>query len=547
VTIQLYTNARVFTADTRRWADAILVQGERILYVGDTATAHRLSPNAEKVDLAGHLVVPGFVDGHAHVIGTGEALGQVNLWGAGSVEQIQHRIKERALEHAQSPRILATGWLHGVIPGGIPDAAMLDAVVPDKPVYAFAYDFHSVWVNTAALAELGITDDTPNPHGGTIKRDSNGHATGYIDENAFYEIVLPFLDSQVNENEHEASITAVQHAYRETGVTTACDMGFNETDLETFTRAEKDGRLTSRLIAYWRVNNTGSAQDNLAQIRRAADLAADHVSPFLRVVGIKVIIDGTIDGCTAALGAPYADGTNAEPIWRLEELAPVVAAADAAGLKVAMHAIGDEATRIAIGAVEHAVAVNGPQDRRHRIEHLELVGRADVDRLADLGITASMQPVHADPAIAENWRAKLNDDRVERGFPWPWMTEAGARLAFGTDSPTSPHAPLPNMYVAATRASALDAAAGTNVPDFALPLAESIEHATRDSAWACGAEHEIGRLAAGLYADFVVLDTDVLAAADDARPAALLNTQVLRTVVAGRTVYENGRHTETGR
>lgn len=543
MTTQLYTNARLFTADTRRWAEAMLVQDERILYVGDPGTGRRLCPDAETVDLAGRLVVPGFVDGHAHVIGTGEALGQVNLWGAGSVEQIQQRIKEWDTERPDSPRILATGWLHGAIPGGVPNAEMFDAVVPEKPVYAFAYDFHSVWVNTAALAELGITDDTPNPHGGTIKRDADGHATGYIDENAFYDIVLPFLDSHVSENENEASIAAVQRAYRETGVTTACDMGFNETDLETFKRAEKDGTLTSRLIAYWRVNNTGSAEHNIAQVQRAAELAVEHSSPFLRVVGIKVVIDGTIDGCTAVLGTPYADGTNAAPIWSLEELAPVVAAADAAGLKVAMHAIGDEAVRIAIGAVEHAVAQNGPRERRHRIEHLELVDRTDVDRLAALGITASMQPVHADPAIGENWRGKLDDDRVERGFPWPWMTDAGARLAFGTDSPTSPHAPLPNMYVAATRASALDASTATNVPDFALPLAESIEHATRDSAWTCGAEHEIGRLAAGLYADFVVLDTDVLAAAS---PAALLDARVLRTVVGGRTVYDNGRHVEGG-
>ena len=537
---QLYTNARIFTSDTRRWAEAMLVQGERIHYVGDADTAQRLRPDAERIDLEGRLVVPGFVDGHAHVLGTGEALGQVSLWGAKSVEEIQQRITAWDTERPAAARVLATGWLHGAIPGGVPDAGMLDAAVPGKPVYAFAYDFHSVWVNTAALAELGITADTQNPLGGTIKRNAAGHATGYIDENAFYDIVLPFLDSQVSENEHGASIAAVQRAYRETGVTTACDMGFNETDLESFKRADKDGSLTSRLIAYWRVNNTGSAEDNIAQVQRAAELAAEHPSPFLRVVGIKVIIDGTIDGCTATLGSPYADGSNAAPIWSLEELAPVVAAADAAGLKVAMHAIGDESVRIAIGAVEHAVAQNGPRERRHRIEHLELVDRADVDRLASLGITASMQPVHADPAISANWRAKLDDDRVERGFPWPWMTDAGARLAFGTDSPTSPHAPLPNMYVAATRASALDPTAAANVPDFALPLANAIEHATRDSAWTCGAEHEIGRLAAGLYADFVVLDTDVLAAAS---PTALLGTEVLRTVVGGRTVYD-GQHAE---
>ncbi|MFJ5957718.1 amidohydrolase [Paenarthrobacter sp. NPDC092416] len=536
MTTQLYTNARIFTADTRRWAEALLVEGERILYVGDADTAHRLRPNAEHIDLSGHLVVPGFVDGHAHVIGTGEALGQVNLWGAGSVQQIQQRIKEWDNERPNTARILATGWLHGAIPGGVPDAAMLDAVVPDKPVYAFAYDFHSVWVNTAALTELGITDQTQNPAGGTIKRDSRGRATGYIDENAFYDMVMPFLESHVSQNDHDASMAAVQRAYRETGVTTACDMGFNETDLDTFRRAEKSGKLTSRLMAYWRVNNTGSVADNIAQVERAAELAAHHTSPYLRVVGIKVMVDGTIDGCTATLRSPYADGTNADPIWSLEDLAPVVASADAAGLKVAMHAIGDEAVGIAISAVEHAVAQNGPRERRHRIEHLELVERADVDRLASLGITASMQPVHADPAISENWRAKLDDDRVDRGFAWPWITEAGAHLAFGTDSPTSPHAPLPNMYVATTRASALDPNAGTNIPGFALPMADSFEHATRESAWTCGAEHEIGRLSAGLFADFLVLDTDVFAAAS---PASLLQASVVRTVLGGRTVYES--------
>lgn len=535
---QLYMNARIFTANTRRWAEAMVVQGERILYVGDTDTAARLCPGAARVDLGGRLVMPGFVDAHAHVVGTGEALGQVDLWGAGNVGHIQQRISAWSAKHGDAPRILATGWLHGAIPGGMPDASMLDAVVPGKPVYAFAYDFHSVWVNTAALAELGITGETPNPLGGTIKRDASGQATGYLDENAFYDVVLPFLDSQASERDHRESLAAVQRAYRESGVTTACDMGFNDADLETFKRADKDGALTSRLIAYWRVNNAGSARENLAQVARAAELAVEHDAPFLRVVGIKIIIDGTIDGCTAVLGKPYADGTNAAPIWSLAELAPVVAAADAAGLKVVMHAIGDEAVRIAIGAVEHAVAVNGPRERRHRIEHLELVDRADVDRLASLGITASMQPVHADPAIGGNWRARLDDDRADHGFPWPWMTDAGAHLAFGTDSPTSPYAPLPNMYVATTRASALDEEAGTNIPEFALPLAESVEHATRDSAWTCGAEHEIGRLAAGLYADFVVLDMDVFAAAT---PAALLNAKVLRTVVGGRTVFDDSR------
>ncbi|MEB8340765.1 amidohydrolase [Streptomyces endophyticus] len=532
-TDQLYLNARVFTADDRPWADALVVRGERLLYVGDTRTAARLSPRAERIDLDGRLVVPGFVDGHAHVLMTGEALEQVDLWGAESVEEIQERVSAWLRAHPDAPRVLATGWPHQAIPGGVPDRSMLDAVVVDRPVYATAYDYHSVWLNTAALDEVGITADTPNPLGGTIARDGEGQATGYVDETAFHSIVGVFLEGLRDDASRDASLAIVQEAYRETGVTTACDMGFDEPDLAAFRRAEEADTLTSRLVAYWRVNNTGDREANLAQVRRAAALAAEADSPWLRVVGIKVIIDGTIDGCTATLGAPYADGSSAAPIWPLTDLAPVVEAADAAGLKVAMHAIGDEAVRIAIDAVEHTVAANGPSRRRHRIEHLELVDRADVDRLAALGITASMQPVHADPAIAKNWRAKLGDDRIERGFPWPWITAAGATLAFGTDSPTSPHAPLPNMYVAATRHSALDARAGTNLVDFAVPLEDALVHATRDAAWTCGAEDEIGRLAAGCFADFLVLDTDVLAA----DPKELLTARVDRTVLSGRTVH----------
>ncbi|WP_277815655.1 amidohydrolase [Streptomyces exfoliatus] len=253
----------------------------------------------------------------------------------------------------------------------------------------------------------------------------------------------------------------------------------------------------------------------------------------MRVTGIKVMIDGTVDGCTASLGKPYANGTSADPIWSLAELAPVVAAADAAGLQVAMHAIGDEATRVAIGAVEHAIALNGPKERRHRIEHLEVVDAADIDRLAALGITASMQPVHADPAIQENWRRVLGDERVDRGFPWPEMTDAGATLVLGTDSPTSPHAPLPNMFIAATRRSALDPSLPANIAHYALPLADAIVHATRDAAWASRSEHLHGRLAEGQYADFIVLDRDIFTRPLD----ELLATRVLRTVVGGRAVH----------
>ncbi|MDQ0819369.1 putative amidohydrolase YtcJ [Arthrobacter sp. V4I6] len=201
---------------------------------------------------------------------------------------------------------LANGLIFAVLlfASGRSGCGRVDAVAPGKPVYAFAYDVHSVCVNTAALTELGITSSTPNPPGGTIKRDSEGHATGYIDETAFRNIVLPFLDARASENENEASLTAVQRAYRETGVTTACDMCFNESDLMTFRRAAEAGKLTSRLIAYWRVNNTGSVEDNIAQVHRVAALAVEHTSPWLPVVGIKMILEQS----TAAPPRPLPAG-----------------------------------------------------------------------------------------------------------------------------------------------------------------------------------------------------------------------------------------------
>lgn len=233
-----------------------------------------------------------------------------------------------------------------------------------------------------------------------------------------------------------------------------------------------------RIAAHWFVANTGDDEANLAQVAEAVERASTGTSD-VSVIGIKLVLDGTIDACTAAMRAPYADGTNAAPIWPIERLLPVVAAADAADLQVALHAIGDEASTLALDAIEHAILVNGDRPRRHRIEHLEYAAPGTAERMARLGVTAAMQPVHADPAIFANWAARLGDERADRAFAWPEYEDAGALLAFSTDAPTAPHQALANMYVAATRASALDPEVPAVHPQFALPLERAIAHATR--------------------------------------------------------------------
>lgn len=539
----IYTNARVFTAnrpgDGAEWAEALVVDGERLAYVGDAVGAAELlasGAEAEVVDLEGRLVLPGFLDVHTHLHMLGDALGRVQLRDARDLAEIQARLVAAREAAPDAPRVLGVSWLFDSVPNSAPTRQMIDEVLPDVPVYLDANDLHSTWVNGAALAELGITRDTPDPIGGRIGRDAAGEPDGMLYETAAQYFVWRFLAETRTDADRDAAAERAFEAYLATGVTGAADMAFGELELASLRRLaeRRGGTLPLHFVAYWLIDNTGDDEQNLAQVARAVELSQSVEHPWLRIAGIKLITDGVIDACTAAMNAPYADGTNEDPIWPFERMAPVVAAADAAGLQVALHAIGDLASDSALDAVEHAIAANGERPRRHRVEHLEYASPGTAERMARLGVTASMQPVHCDPAILDNWIARLGDERADRGFAWPEFRDAGALLAFSTDAPTAPHLALPNLYIAATRKSALDPSLPTPYPQYALPLGEAIGHATRDAAASICEEDVRGRLATGLAADFAVLDADPFAEGDE----ALLRAQVVRTVVGGRTVFE---------
>ncbi|WP_341945141.1 amidohydrolase [Microbacterium sp. LWH11-1.2] len=532
-----YLNGRIFTADpdpTKAWGEAFTVDGDAITYVGSTDGA----PDAdETVDLEGRLVLPGFTDAHTHLLMAGAALGQVPLTAARSLDDIQALLRDARATDPSATVLRGRGWLFDSIPGSAPTAAMIDDVVADIPVYLDANDYHSCWVNTAALAELGITRETPDPIGGHFARDASGEPTGLLYETAATQYAWAHRDATTNDANRDADADRVIDAYLAAGVTGAVDMAFDEFGLAALRRAQerRGGELPIRVAAHWLITNTGDDSENLAQVARAAELARDASSPWFRVVGIKLILDGVIDACTAAMRHPYADGTNAAPIWPVAQLNPVVAAADAAGLQVAQHAIGDYASEIALDAIEHAIAVNGDRPRRHRIEHLEYAAPGTAERMARLGVTASMQPVHSDPAIFANWAEMLGDERVDRAFPWPEYEDAGALLAFSTDAPTAPHEALANMYVASTRASALDRSVAAVHPQYALPLAAAIGHATRDAAASVGDGDWRGRIVPGFAADVIVLDTDPFVDG----PASLLDARVIETIVAGRSRYRS--------
>lgn len=533
--MNLLVEGRIFTADPDApWAEALVARDGVLTYVGTLEGARAAAPdNAELVEAEG-VVIPGFVDGHAHLLGAGDALRRAVLRPCTSLAEIETELRRWAAANPDAPRVLGVGWVFSALPASTPTRQQLDAVIPDRPVYLDASDLHSVWVNSAALAELGITDDTPDPIGGRIVRDAAGHATGLLLENAGYHIAWPVMN-QASDEERDRSFAAVVGAYHAAGTTAAVDMALDQHALDTIVRA---GRTDFTVVAHWLVNRTGDPATELAQVARAAELAARHHGQPVRVAGIKLITDGTIDGCTAGMCQPFTNGEPGEMVWSREALEPVVLAADEAGLQIAMHAIGDLAVRTALDVLEVAAGRRAERgdtrERRHRIEHLEYVDEADVARLAPLGVTASMQPVHCDPAYLDNWADLLGPTRSARGFAWPEFLAHGTTLAFGTDTPTADHRALPNMFIASTRRSPNVPAAVPLRPDFALPLEQAVVHGTHHSAWASFDEGRRGMLRAGLAADLVVLDGDPFRDGPD----ALLTTTVARTVVAGRTVHQ---------
>ncbi|PRI11274.1 amidohydrolase [Leucobacter massiliensis] len=540
----IYRNATVFTADAAPFpavVDAFAVTDGRFSAVGSLDEVRTAVSGAEalaELDLGGAFVSPGIIDSHSHLTGFGNALSKVQLRDCGSLDEIQQRLLAAREADPEAPRILGISWLFDAIEGGKPTAAMIDEVLPEVPAYLDANDLHSVWVNSAALREMGITRDTPDPIGGEIARDENGDATGMLYETAGTQYAWNFLEAQHTEADTVRALDLAFETYLGVGVTGATEMSLNAPQVAALRAiVARDGRLPFPITAHWIIEPSGDTARDLAAVegivRLRDEIAASDAAPWLRIAGVKLIMDGVIDACTATMRAPYANGSNAEPIWNAERVMPVVAAADRAGLQIAMHAIGDRTSEIALDAVEQAIRENGPRPRRHRIEHLESVADTTIARMAELGVTASMQPVHCDPAVLDNWKAMLGDARGEAGFPWHKFREAGVALTLGTDAPTAPHEPLPNLYIALTAGSVLSPELPPYHPERVFTPAEALTALTAGGAYAGEMEDSCGRVSVGLDANFIVLDVNPLEAA----PSALLGARVLSTYVRGEEMH----------
>lgn len=524
------------SSDDPIFSECMIIRDGIIQYVGPEA-----GPEVDAAKAAGALikdlehrtVLPGFIDGHLHLLLVGQALTKVGLEACTSLEDIQAEIRQYAKAHPDVPRIFCRGWMHSMTPKGV-DSSLLDGLDP-RPIFVDTKDLHSTWCNTVGLKEvcrvMDIADDAPNPVGGTFQRDSNGKLNGVFNESAVFEYIWPFTARVASVNDRKESIKAAIKAFNAVGYTGMVDMAMDELIWEPLIALRNEQGLGGmRVSAYWLMKPSDSLGDVMSQIDRAIELAGQYNSqstPDCRIVGIKVICDGIIDACTASLTEPYSTGTTPGPIWSEEFLNPMISKAHAAGLQVALHAIGDRTIHMAIDVLEK----NTDRSRRPRIEHIELSSAEDAVRLGKLGITASIQPVHSDPAILRAWPRLIGEHRCKRAFAYREFADGGAPLALGSDAPTAPHLPIPNMYVATTRRSYREPELETVVnPEFALTVCQAIAGATHGSAYSTFADEWTGSLKKGLKADFVVCDVELT-------PEKLIKGVVKETWFEGTQVY----------
>ena len=493
-------------------ADAFAVRGGRVAHVGDSAGARAAAPHAPVLDCAGRTVTPGFTDAHTHLAHWARARGRLSLAGVATLAEALARVADAHARLAPGARLTGEDVPPFGAWGALPRREDLDHAAPGRPVVLYARDRHAAWVSSAALAAAAVTRTTPDPPGGVITRDAAGDPTGLLYENALAHV------AGVDAADDLEALAGVVERLAELGITSVHDFGDRAAWVALDT-LRGQGRLGARIaFGFFGVD----------PLPDPPALAADE---FLWPFALKGFLDGTLGSRTAWMLEPFADGsgtgverTDRDAVDQLGE------AARARGLSLALHAIGDRATRAALDAF-----ARWPEaDRRRlrpRVEHAQLIHPDDLGRFAELGVVASMQPVHAvtDRGLAGRlWGAR---DALG-GYAWGQVERAGARLAFGSDVPIEDPDPRSGLWAAVTGGDEAAMQRGPK-PERALLLESAFAAFTRGAAWAIGREDSLGILAPGAHADFLVWEEDPWCVpADRLRALPLASTWV-----GGRRVW----------
>ena len=528
----IITHARVFTLDPENpTAEAVAVTGDRIAFVGREADALQLrGPNTLVFGGGGKTLLPGIVDAHFHLLWGSLRLDDIALTGVRGLGGLKDAVDTYRAANPDKTWLRGSGLSYDVLPNERLTRQHLDALEPNLPLVLTCFDFHTVWCNTPALRAAGILHGA-NPVGNAeVVLGDNGTATGELREFEAMHLVydlMPKPSAAEKMRLLERGI-ALAHSY---GITSVHNMNGDAEEFSLYRQLDERGELSLRVYLPYRTSPHESVEQAVAA---AVALRDGYRSDFLRAGALKLFMDGVVESFTAFLTEPYANLTaSGEAIFSAEHFNGVAVRADAAGLQIAVHAVGDAAVRRTLDGYELARRTNGPRDSRHRVEHVELLHPKDVGRFAELGVVASMQPYHCtrpELGYLPSWLRFVPQERFKDSFPWQTLRAAGTHLAFGSDWPVVSMNPFLGFDAAVNRQPWAD-----TLPFEAQTLAQTLAGYTRDAAYAESKEHEKGTLKAGLLADLVLLSDDVFALP----PKDLARLSAELTVCGGNIVHQS--------
>ncbi|HTD22017.1 MAG TPA: amidohydrolase [Terriglobales bacterium] len=526
----IITNAKVWTVDKQHpTAEAVAVVADRIVAVGSNAEIDRWrGPQTKILDAAGKLLLPGFNDAHVHFVDGGAQLDQVQLSDATSEQEFVNRIAAQVKKTGKDEWILGGDWDETRwSPAELPTHSSIDSVSPDTPVFINRHDGHMALANSLAMKLAGVTAKTPDIPGGVIVRDADGNPTG-IFKDAAMQYIRKAIPAMTREQRLRAIKRAMDYA-ASVGVTSVQHMNPPYEDVAAYSELAERGELTTRIYAA--PMETGWEDFAKIGLRHAWG------SSYLRLGAIKGYADGSLGSRTAYMfegftNDPKNHGILSGEMHPVEAMRDRLTKADAAGLQICTHAIGDQAISIVLDMYDHITKTNGERDRRLRVEHAQHMAAKDFDRFAKLKVIASVQPYQAidDGRWAEPF---LGHDRASRTYAFRTFLDHGVRLAFGTDWDVVPLDPILTVYAAVTR-STLDGKHPDGwFPEQKLTVAEAVDAYTMGSAYAEFQEKEKGSITPGKLADMVILSDDIF----KIRPELIRNVKVETTIVGGKVIY----------
>jgi predicted amidohydrolase YtcJ len=543
----ILTNAKVLTMDEARpRAEAVALASGKIVAVGSADEVAALAGPATKViDAGGRTLLPGFVESHLHLVLGGNELTQLQIGGVHGFAALRAAFLAYAAANPDSVLLMAQGASYEILDHPV-TRADLDRVIADRPIAMMSPDHHTVWANTAALQAAGLLQGANMPHGHEVVMAADGTATGELREFEAFGPVLalggeahlqlgiatggeptPWPDATRRAKDKEKVAAGLAHCAVH-GITSMVNMDGNRYTLQLLKEMQDEGRLTARV----KVPFHFKPHMELTELDRASAMTAEYKDEWLSCGFVKMFMDGVVDSRTAFMLNPYP-GTSerGDPLFDPDRFKTICVEIDRRGLQIAVHAIGDGAVRTTIDGYEAAGQANGFRDLRHRIEHIELIDRADVPRLGALGITASVQPPH--PPGAMDFPMSTMDTVFHRhrwpdAYLWKSLADKGAKIAFASDWPVTDVSVMRGLQAALTRVPYADCA------DERLGLMESLHAYTAGGAWAAHMEGTTGRLIPGLAADLVLIDGDVETIAAD----QLGKTGIALTIAGGRITHQ---------